>query len=63
MLKKGLDCNEAMQLSYDLAQAEARRFQETEYCLRMVCDDTNSAVVHVFVSGCKDIVMGLIRWR
>jgi hypothetical protein len=53
-----------MWLSYELAQAEARKFREAEYCLRKVqCGDTNSAVVNVFVSGCKDIVMGLIHWR
>ncbi|KAN0073168.1 Isoprenoid synthase domain containing protein [Elaphomyces granulatus] len=62
MLQQGISCNDAMQLSYTLAQAEADRFRTTEGLLRNdKCDGTNSAVP-IFISSCKDVVMGLVHW-
>ncbi|KAF9893955.1 hypothetical protein FE257_008926 [Aspergillus nanangensis] len=63
MLNEGVDCNQAMKLSYQLVQEATRGFLEVESGLEANPGYTNSATSAIFTEGCKNIVMGLTHWR
>ena len=63
MLNQGLDCNEAMQKSFQLAEREARDFHRIEERLHQDQDEISRLVSEVFIKGCKNVAMGLIHWR
>ncbi|KAJ5963615.1 terpenoid synthase [Penicillium vulpinum] len=62
MLNEGLDCNQAMQLSFCLAQEIARSFHEVEDNVRCTTTGRSRTVSSIFNEGCKNIAMGLTFW-
>ncbi|KAI9376182.1 isoprenoid synthase domain-containing protein [Aspergillus egyptiacus] len=62
MLNLGVDCNQAMQLSHQLAQEANRGFLEVEHALRCIHSCTTPGTSDVFIEGCRNIVMGLTYW-
>ncbi|KAF9885849.1 hypothetical protein FE257_012321 [Aspergillus nanangensis] len=62
MLNKGIDCNQAMKLSFQLVQGVTRNFLDVESGLQTVAGDIKPATSDIFVEGCRNVVMGLTHW-
>ncbi|OOF91999.1 hypothetical protein ASPCADRAFT_399843 [Aspergillus carbonarius ITEM 5010] len=62
MLNEGLECNEAMQRGFELAESQANGFHEHEDLFRQGRCAASQHTFEVFTKGCKDVVMGLIHW-
>ncbi|KAL3477403.1 terpenoid synthase [Aspergillus californicus] len=63
MLNNGIGANEAMQLSYNLAEENARGMDDAAQTLRDECvEERQAVVVDAFVRGCKDLAGALIHW-
>ncbi|RAL17313.1 terpene synthase family protein, partial [Aspergillus homomorphus CBS 101889] len=65
MMNYGIDCSTAMQWSFRLVQEIVKAIRDIE---RYLLEDTekgevNALLKKVFISGCKDVAMGLIHWR
>jgi proline dehydrogenase len=60
MLNQRPGCNEAMQLSFQLAEEEARGFHEIEEYLQRSQTDISRLVSDISIKGCKNVSMGLI---
>ncbi|KAL2808542.1 terpenoid synthase [Aspergillus granulosus] len=62
MLNEGVDCNQAVRLSYQLVQEAARGFLEVEASLQDIASHIDPSISNAFIQGCKNVVMGLTHW-
>ncbi|KAJ5355415.1 uncharacterized protein N7496_012627 [Penicillium cataractarum] len=62
MLNRGIDCNTAMQQSYELLHATAKGLQRAESNLSDSPQQVSPKISTAFVQGCFDTAMGLAHW-
>jgi hypothetical protein len=63
MLNDGIDCNTAMQRSYELLSNEAKGLQHAKERLLGTPEAVSPEISAAFIQGCFDTAMGLAHWR
>lgn len=63
MLNCGLDCNTAMQKSYQLLHDEAEGLEHAKSRLFDSSQQVSPDISAAFIKGCLDTAMGLAHWR
>ncbi|EZF34979.1 hypothetical protein H109_04761 [Trichophyton interdigitale MR816] len=66
MMNYGLDCDTAMQTSFQMAKDEVKGIRVVEHLFRKGGENKNLEIPEIlassFAKGCKDVAMGLIHW-
>jgi hypothetical protein len=63
MLNNGIDCNTAMQKSYQLLENEAKGLEHAKKRLLETPEAVSPETSVAFIQGCFDTAMGLAHWR
>ncbi|EFE40857.1 hypothetical protein TRV_04416 [Trichophyton verrucosum HKI 0517] len=67
MMNYGLDCDTAMQTSFQMAKDEVKGIRVVERMFQKGGENNNleipESLAVSFTKGCKDVAMGLIHWR
>lgn len=59
----GIDCNTAMQQSYQILDNEAEGLQQAKEQLSESPEGVSPDISAAFIQGCFDTAMGLAHWR
>ncbi|THC88676.1 hypothetical protein EYZ11_011873 [Aspergillus tanneri] len=62
MLNENIDCNQAMQIGFYLAQETARSFYEVVDNLQQTAKGRAQNVSNIFIEACRNVAMGLTYW-
>ncbi|KKK13111.1 hypothetical protein ARAM_006753 [Aspergillus rambellii] len=62
MANIGVNCNQAMQLSYRICRQEVEGFNANANRLLKDKNESSRQISRAFIEGCKDVFMGLIHW-
>lgn len=63
ILNHGIDCNTAMQRSYELLENEAKGLRHAKERLLKTPEAVSPEISGAFIQGCFDTAMGLAHWR